>query len=266
MSLKIKFCGNFNLDKTLNCGQCFRWYKVGDVWNGVVSGYAINCWVDNSELNIDSKLDDLNFWINYFDFDTDYGFILDNARKIDTVISRAISENSGIHVLRQEPWETICSFIISQNNNIKRISGIINSLCKNFGKYKSGIYTFPGADIISRLSIDDLDVIKAGFRAKYILNAAQKVSSGVIDFDKIHRLNTENASKKLQSIQGIGPKVASCILLYGFHKLDAFPIDTWMKKVILKFYKNMDQDYFGKYAGVIQQYLFLWSRNHPDLF
>ena len=266
MSLKIKFYEDFNLDRTLSCGQCFRWYKIGNIWCSVVSGYKVACWTEDNILNIDSDFDNLNFWINYFGFDIDYSLVLSQIKKIDNIISNAVTENIGIHILRQEPWEVMCSFIISQNNNIKRISKIVSSLCENFGEHKNDIYTFPSAYVISRLSIDDLSVIKAGFRAKYILDVAKKVSSKNVDFSEIQNLSTEKASKILQNINGIGPKVSSCILLFGFHKLDSFPIDTWMKKVVSKFYKDFNQNYFGEYAGIIQQYLFLWSRNHPELF
>ena len=266
MNLKIKFCGDFNLDKTLDCGQCFRWNKIGNFWSGVVSEHGAICRVENNVLNIDTSLDDVRFWINYFDISTDYDSIINQVKNMDEFIYRAISENIGIRILNQDIWEVICSFIISQNNNIKRIKKIIYSLCKFFGEYKNGIHTFPPPFKIAHLSIDELNVIKAGFRAKYILDAAKKVSSKEIDFDKIQKLNTNDASKILQKIDGVGPKVSSCVLLYGFHKLDSFPIDTWMKKVIFKFYKNTNQNYFGNYAGIIQQYLFLWSRNHPELF
>ena len=264
--MNIKFYDRFDLDKTLDCGQCFRWNKVGDGWHGVVNGKSVIARFSNDTLKIESDLCDLRFWENYFDLRTDYVTIINDLSKIDNILERSIDKNVGIHILNQDPWEVLCSFIISQNNNIKRIKGIIDRLCKNFGDCLNGVYSFPNAQRVSLLNLDDLSVIRAGFRSKYILEASKFVCSKEFDFDEIYKLDTISSMKILQRIKGIGPKVSSCILLFGFHKLDSFPIDTWMKKVMSKFYKGKSPDYFGKYAGIAQQYLFMWSRNNKDIF
>ena len=264
--MNIKFYDRFDLDKTLDCGQCFRWNKVGDSWSGVVNGKSVIARFSNDTLKIESDLCDLRFWENYFDLRTDYVTIINDLSKIDNILERSIDKNVGIHILNQDPWEVLCSFIISQNNNIKRIKGIIDRLCKNFGDCLNGVYSFPNAQRVSLLNLDDLSVIRAGFRSKYILEASKFVCSKEFDFDEIYKLDTISSMKILQRIKGIGPKVSSCILLFGFHKLDSFPIDTWMKKVMSKFYKGKSPDYFGKYAGIAQQYLFMWSRNNKDIF
>ncbi len=264
--MKIQFDGYLSLDKTFECGQCFRWSKVGNVWSGVVRGSLAFVSLNENTLCVDSNIKNVDFWRNYFDLNTDYVEITKSLINLDPMLCKAVSENLGIRILRQEPWEVLCSFIISQNNNIKRIRVIVDRLCKNFGSCFGEIYAFPSVEKISSLSIEDLDVIKAGFRSKYILDAARCVCSGKVNFDDIRKSKTSHAEEILRQISGVGPKVAKCVLLFGFHKLDSFPIDTWMNKVISKFYDDKTVDYFGKYAGIAQQYLFMWSRNNKNIF
>lgn len=264
--MKIEFDGYLNLDKTFECGQCFRWSKNGDTWSGVVAGSLASVNLNENTLSVESDIKDVGFWRDYFDLNTDYVEITKNLINFDSILCKATSENLGIRILRQDPWEVLCSFIVSQNNNIKRIRVIIDRLCKNFGSRFGEIYAFPSVEKISSLSIEDLDVIKAGFRSKYILDAAKCISCGKINFDDIYISETARAEEVLRQISGVGQKVARCVLLFGFHKLDSFPIDTWMNKVISKFYADKTVDYFGKYAGIAQQYLFMWSRNNKNIF
>ena len=175
-------------------------------------------------------------------------------------------------MLKQDPWETLVSFIISANNNIPRIKKIIESLCENFGnkiKYGDAVYnTFPDSSVISRLSVEQLDVIKSGFRAKYIIDAATKVADGTINLDLIYDMDTVTAREYLKQIRGVGNKVADCILLFAYQKFDVFPKDVWIKKVLNDLYGVNEKDFdtfvvehFGDLAGFAQQYLFYYMRD-----
>ena len=165
---------------------------------------------------------------NYFDFDTDYHTIYQQICT-DSVIEKAYTYTGEIHILRQQPWEALCSFIISQNNNIPRITGIIDRLCRQFGEpMKNGVFSFPSPQRLASLHVDDLAGLRAGFRAKYILDAARKITDGTIDIQGIYHSNIDKARKELQKNCGVGPKVADCVLLFGFYRLEAFPVDVWI--------------------------------------
>lgn len=262
-SIKVS---KFDLDKSLSCGQCFRWFKKLDHWTGIVDKFPVSVCLKNETLKIESDLNDLDFWANYFDLNFDYEHACMILSICGETISKAINENFGIHILNQDPWETLCSFIISQNNNLPRITNIISRLCNLFGDKPYGVSSFPRPEIISSLNIHDLSHIKAGFRAKYILDAAKCVVSSKVNLDIVKSMKTNDAIKYLQTIYGVGPKVASCTLLYGYHKLDCFPIDTWMRKVLSKFFQNFDYRSLKEYQGLAQLYLFNWSRSHPEYF
>lgn len=264
MILNIE-CKNIDLDKTLDCGQCFRWIKKSDNWVGTVKGHWISVRTKNGNLEIESNLNDKNFWEFYFDTNFDYENAIKTFSNFGFPLNEAIKQNCGIHILNQDPWETLCSFIISQNNNIPRIKLIIERLCKYFGEFVNNCYSFPSPETISSLNnANELSPIKAGFRAKYIMDAAKLISSSKIKLEDIKYMNTDKALKILQSIKGVGPKVASCTLLYGYHRLDCFPIDTWMKKILNRFSETLNYDQLGINRGLAQIYLFNWSRSHNE--
>ena len=172
----------------------------------------------------------------------------------------------GIRILRQDGWEALCSFIISQNNNIPRIKKIIENMSKTFGeKIGDDLYAFPTAKALYEAGEDKIFELKTGFRAKYIYDAAKKVANGEIDLSLIDKMPTKDALEYLMQIKGVGLKVASCALLFGFNKTDAFPVDVWVKRVLEKYYPNgLDLDNLGDYAGMIQQYLFYYERYNKD--
>lgn len=267
--LKIKNFENIDLGQTFDCGQCFRWQKTTGGYTGIFKGNELTISQNENEIIIkNTNINDFKkIWCEYFDFETDYKKIGENISTLHPILKKAYKECSGIRILKQEPWETLCSFIISQNNNIPRIKKIIKSLCDLFGNKieNSEEKSFPSAQIISKLSLEDLTPIKSGFRAKYILDAAQKVDSDIVNFEKIKDMDYSKAKNTLMKIKGVGPKVADCVLLYGFHKLEAFPEDVWIKKVMNTFFKNESPKIFGKYAGIAQQYLYHYSRMHPEI-
>ena len=258
-----------SLDLTLDCGQAFRWEKNNGIWSAVVKDKYI-------EVSQSPDLKTLTFyntspedfekiWVKYFDLERDYDKYLE-VLKQDTNIASAIDEFYGIRILRQDPWETICSFIISQNNNIPRIKGIIDRLCESFGspiKAKDGQirYSFPTPECLAGLTVEDLAPLRAGFRAKYILDAAKKISDGTVNIDKIFDLSLDKAEEELIKVKGIGKKVAQCSLLYGFNMLDAFPEDVWVKRIMSEMYPNGLPACTKNIRGIAQQYLFHWRRN-----
>lgn len=259
----IKNAQNFDLEQTLDCGQAFRWSKDGSsVWSGIAFGRYIKLWQDGDNIIIEgtSEQDFNNIWQSYFDLERDYAKIIKEVSSNPT-IKKAAEFSSGIRLLNQQPWEALISFIISQNNNIPRIKGIIDRLCQSFGEKISGGYTFPSAEVISKLSLDDLAVIRSGFRAKYILDAANKVVSGEIDLDELKATDYDTARQKLMTIKGVGPKVADCVLLYGLGHKNAFPRDVWINRALTQMFDGNIPDCAKQYGGIVQQYIFHYIRN-----
>lgn len=261
---------NFNLVHTFECGQCFRWKQNDDgSYIGVVKNKVIKAYEDKNEIVL--ECDDDPFIKDYFDLNRDYSKIKSELSKKDDIMKEGTKLGYGIRLLKQEPWETIISFIISANNNIPRIKKIINSLCENFGEcieyngYK--YYTFPSPEKIGKLSENDLEVIKSGFRSKYILDAANCVLTGKVDMNLIYNMKTDDAREYLKQIKGIGDKVSDCVLLFAYQKYDVFPKDVWIKKALFELYGVSKNDfdgfvtnYFGSLSGFAQQYLFYYMR------
>ena len=270
-----------------DCGQSFRFEQVKSTphdceFAGVAHGKYISVALEGNRLylyNVSEQEWESTFR-TYLGLDRDYGQIQGSIRSLsdNPALSSAIEKSSGIRILRQEPWEALCSFIISQNNNIPRIKGLISALSYRCGSpcdltgmeehiadaHKTllgATYTFPTPESLMELGIDGLRELKTGFRAKYIYDACDRVLSGQTDLSLIDKMNTKEAITALCEICGVGPKVASCALLFGYSKLDAFPIDVWIKKVIGKYFpEDFSPESLGEYAGVAQQYLFYYER------
>ena len=260
---------DFDTEQTLDCGQAFRWTKQEDgTFKGIAGGKAVSIGLVENSIIIDGADDtDKEFWTHYLDLDLDYGNIRKSLSQMHPILNEAAQFAPGIRILNQDPWEALCSFIISQNNNIPRIKGIVERLCREFGdKITEECYTFPNAEIIAQLSPEDLQPIRAGFRARYIIDGARKVADGEIDLEKIRTMEINDARKELMKITGVGIKVADCTLLYGLHRLDCFPLDVWMKRAMSTLFPDVSPDFFGEYAGIAQQYIFHYSRMHPELF
>ena len=170
----------------------------------------------------------------------------------------------GIRVLHQPAWEALAAFIMSQNNNVPRIKGIIERLCTAFGDPLAWGYDFPPPERLAGLGEEDLRVLRCGWRWEYLLDAAEKVASGLLPLDQVAVLPLPEARQALQSIKGVGPKVAECVLLYGMGRLEAFPLDVWMKRAMKILFPGKKPEDFGPYAGIAQQYIFHYCRTHPD--
>lgn len=252
----------FSLDQTLDCGQAFRWEKDNsNIWHGIAFNKSLSLKQENSKITFfNTSEDDFNLiWRKYFDIDRNYFEIINTVSKND-ILKEAIKYAGGIRILKQDPWETLCSFIISQNNNIPRIKAIITRLCENFGEKAESGYCFPSADKISKLSLEDLAPLRCGFRARYILDAAKKVAENEIDLNALYSLPINEARTELMKICGVGPKVADCTLLFGFNRIEAFPQDVWIKRAMKKLFNGVLPKEAEQYAGIVQQYIFHYAR------
>lgn len=279
--VRVAISGAYDLAKTLDCGQAFRWERVSDSeWIGVALGRVISVAQEGGELVIyNSTAEEFDaLWRHYFALDEDYDAIdselLKNCRNPTFV--KALECGRGIRILHQDSWEAVCSFIISQNNNIPRIKKIIDSLSfalgkkidsaplENHGASGREFYSFPTAEAMLEAGEDFIFSLKTGFRAKYIIDAASKWCSGEINENELKSIEKlDDSLAYLCRVNGIGLKVASCALLFGFERHDPFPVDVWMRRVLDKhFEKDFNPSSFGRYAGVAQQYLFDYERNN----
>lgn len=259
--------GDFDPDSVFNCGQCFRWNLQPDgSWKGIAYNRVLSVRYREGILALAGTTpeDFEEIWSDYFDLKTDYGKIKQRLCS-DPLIARSIRYAPGIRILRQETWEAMCSFIISQNNNIPRIRGIILRLCELFGdRLDGGEYAFPSAARLSMLDENDLEPLRSGFRARYILDAARKVASGEVRLAALRDMPLPQAREELQKIKGVGPKVADCTLLFGCGRMDCFPVDVWIRKVLERFYPNGFPEELAEYGGIAQQYLFHYARCCPE--
>ncbi len=251
-----------NLNITLDCGQAFRWRKnENGTFSGVVKGIETQIEQTDGGLIFHSiNEDEFNgVFRDYFDFGRNYTEILNNFSS-DNLLKDAVSRYGVIRILNQEPWEALCSFIISSCNNIPRIKSIIENLCVNFGEKLNNRYSFPSAEKIASLDISELDVLRAGYRNEFIMNAARSVALGKIDFERIKTLDIEQARNELMTIKGVGKKVADCALLYGLGFIDSFPVDRHIKRIEEQFYPNGLPSCVRGYSGIAQQYMFHFQR------
>ncbi len=263
----------FDTAAVFDCGQAFRFLPAEDAkhsceYSGVAFGRYISVAQDGDTLTVygtDEK-DFYNIWIPYLGLDFDIAGARSDilSRSDNPALAQAIEYGKGIRILRQEKWETLCSFIISQNNNIPRIRGLIGTISKALGeKINDNAYSFPTPESIVNAGVDALREMKFGFRAPYIFDAAQKVASGELDLNAVSNApTTAEAAQMLMTVKGVGPKVAACTLLFGFDRTDAFPVDVWVKRVIEKYFEPpFDAAALGPYAGLAQQYLFYYERS-----
>ncbi len=266
---QIEICDPLDFDpvKIFECGQCFRWNPDGQgVYRGVFKGRAAKVFSRGGKIYISGDENtapaDL---VDYFDLERDYEAIRRSV-SIDSYMRDASDFGRGIRILRQDPWEALCSFIVSQCNNIPRIKRIIETICSNFGEPIGfdgcTLYSFPAAETIARLSPCELEPLRCGYRAEYIVGAARAVASGALDLGSLALSSYEEALKTLKTLSGVGDKVANCVILFGLNMLGAFPIDVWIKKALADHYGDgFSPSVFGEYAGVAQQYMFFYARS-----
>ena len=265
--VEITGVSDFSPAKIFECGQCFRWNAdEKKVYTGVAYGRAAQVRLEGSSIYISGSIEDFEaVWRSYFDLDRDYTEIR-RRLCIDDFMHKATEYGAGIRILRQDSWEALCSFILSQCNNIRRIGKIINTLCREFGdklEFRGQeLYTFPPAERLASLNEERLAPLRCGYRAAYITGAAKAVANGELDLAKLSRGAPEDARTELKKLKGVGDKVADCAVLFGLNMLDAFPLDVWMKRAIAEHYgTGFNPSVFSPYAGVAQQYIFYFVRN-----
>lgn len=257
--------GELDLVKTFECGQCFRWSAdVDGTYTGVAFGRAARLRTENGGVFIDA--DEPDVWREYFDLAADYGEISRGFLGISPYMDACVAYGRGIRILRQERWEALCSFILSQCNNIPRIRGIVQRLCECFGEpfdfRGETLYAFPTAERLADLSPEDLAPLRCGYRAPYVIDAARKVADGRLDLDALAQCGCCDSLAALQGISGVGEKVANCANLFGLGHLEAFPVDVWMKRALrAHFPPDFDPCVFGTNAGIAQQYIFYYERS-----
>ncbi len=264
----------FNIKDTLECGQVFRYAPFKDGYIVFSLDKCCYCYNNYSNTIVECLEKDENYFKNYFDLSRDYQIIYNTAIKYGGVLSTSAKLGKGIRILNQDPVETLFSFIISQNNNIPRIKGILEKLCTQLGEqriqFNNTYYTFP---VIERMAKADLCFYKEmglGYRAEFIKKLAVEIYNGLNVYD-FNKLDTVELKKRLIEIHGVGPKVANCVLLFGFHRSDSFPVDTWIEKVYRENFNgeltNREKiaEYFttkfNENSGYYQQYLFYYKRS-----
>lgn len=260
----VENCGGLDLAVTLDCGQAFRWKAVSNGWQGIVEGRAVTVWMEGDTLFIDgAEESDRDFWVRYFALDLDYLALRQRFCSGNKKLALCVQAQPGIRVLRQPFFETLCTFIISQNNNIPRIRAIVERLCEHLGEaLPQGGYSFPTAEKMAELTAQDLAFLRAGWRAEYLIDAAKKVASGEVDETALCAMPMQQAKDRLMTIKGVGPKVADCVLLFSLSFWDAFPMDVWMKKAMQQLFPRGIPVACRGYAGIAQQYIFDYARKN----
>lgn len=278
----LKDAKSFEPNHVFDCGQCFRWEKQRD---GSYTGIF-----NNNVLNVNKIDNDIIFkgicennikevCTEYFDLARNYEDIKLELSKVDDNLKKSIDYGEGIRILNQDLWETIISFIISANNNIPRIKGIINRLSEKFGSKiewdGDTYYTFPTVQQLARASVQDLRSLGLGFRDARVYETTKMILNKEVDLDKMYEEDTSKARERLLTLSGVGQKVADCILLFSkLKRFDVFPIDVWVRRVMNELYiknedetkvskkeiENLAKEKYGNLEGIAQQYLFYWKR------
>ena len=254
-------CNNLNLDQIAESGQCFRWFKINDNvprYNIIAFGKVLEIFQINNCLYFDcSEKDFYNIWLHYFDLDQHYNITIDSD---DKFLIAAYRYGSGIRILKQDLWESIVSFIISQRKSIPAIKTSIERLCKAYGDKIEGTeyYAFPTPHQLIYLDQDNCGL---GYRIDYIKALAQRIVTGEISLEQIKDADYETAKKILLSIRGIGEKVSNCILLFGLGYMNACPRDVWINRIIDEEYNGLAPEWMNsEYAGLLQQWVFYYKR------
>lgn len=260
---------NLSLSQIRMSGQCFRMRNnIGKKDSLIAFGRYLGMEQEGDMVSFDCTQDEFDaVWKDYFDLDTDYGAIIADIDGNDTYLSAAAGYGKGIRILRQDLWETMISFLISQNNNIARIRHSIQLLCERYGEKRvaaNGIiyFCFPTPEALASVSLEGLNGCGLGYRSKYIGQAASSVFHGDIDLSKLHTLEYSEAKRELLKIYGVGAKVADCICLYALHQTDAFPRDTHINRVLAAQYpEGFPFERYGNNSGILQQYIFYYDLN-----
>ena len=257
----------FDISQICDSGQCFRMQEIREhVFQIIARDRYLEieqqgqiCTFSCSERELQE------FWEEYFDLGTDYGTYIESINPRDLYLTHAAQSGSGIRILKQDLWEMIVSFLISQQNNIVRIRRCINNICEQYGEEKRTpdgrvYYAFPQPEALAGLEEDALKACNLGYRSKYVVRAAGSVVSGEVNLEQIQKMTYKNATQELLKLYGVGEKVADCICLFALHKLEAFPVDTHIRQALDKHYRRgFPMRRYKGYQGVLQQYIFYYE-------
>ena len=271
----IRIKNNFDLKSTVTCGQIFRYKEYEKGYVIIIKDRVIKLEIDGEYINITSNKDDnlLEIVNDYFDLNRNYTEIENNIINLDKKIESAVKFSNGLRMIHQDPFETIISYIISQNNRVPSIANSLNLIAHKYGDKVifegNEYYLFPSYERLKDVSMMDYRMCKVGFRDKYIYEIVQNINNGTFDIDSIYNLSSEDSLNYLISFKGIGNKVASCILLFAYQKFDVYPIDTWVKKFMLDDYniegekniREFTKNTYKEYSGLAIQYMFNYKRN-----
>lgn len=262
--LRLEHTGGLELDSTLDCGQCFRWSRTPAGWAGVVGGRSVLARMEGDTLLLEGPDEtERDFWSRYFALDVDYPALLARYQAGNRQLAACVAENPGIRVLRQPFFETLCTFILSQNNNIPRIRGLVERLCALCGSpLENGQHAFPTPEQLAACTEEQLATLRAGWRAGYLADATQNVLGPLPGPEALTALPLADAQAALMTIHGVGPKVADCTLLYGLGRWDAFPLDVWMKRAMAQLFPRGIPVCCRGTQGIAQQFIFAYARAH----
>ena len=265
----ITICDAFDLQKIADSGQCFRCRQLDDGRFRFITGteviYLKQIAAETYDVSCSPDAWD-GIWTNYFDLSCQYGEACKRVAH-DAFLSRAAAEGSGIRILRQDPWEMLVTFIISQRKSIPAIRAVVELLCRRYGTElqtpTETLYTFPTALQMKDVCLEDFIACKAGYRAPYLCDAVQQVLSGNLDLEGIASLPDDALIAALEGVKGVGVKVANCVALFAYGRTACAPIDTWIKKIIRQKYQGRNPfDRYGADAGIMQQYFFYYAQSH----
>lgn len=269
MESRIRLEKDFLPEHTFDCGQCFRWNKEEDgSFTGVAHKKAVNISYDSKDILIKgaSEEDIKEIWREYLDIDRDYSAIK-KAVSISPVMEEAVAFGSGIRILKQEFFEALLSFIISQRNSIPNIKKCVDKLCSAYGEplelMGKTYYSFPDPEALSDVTESDYASFGVGYRAKYLRRAVLDILNGKIDEGFLRKATTKEARRALLEIYGVGKKVADCVLLFSLSRFDSFPVDVWIDRAVNEnLGGKKGEELFGENSGFAQQYLFYWKRSN----
>lgn len=264
---------NFDIRQICDSGQCFRMEQQNaDTYSVIASGRYLEIEQNSDAVIFSCGEEEFEaFWKRYFDLEQDYGVYIENVNPNDRYLVNAIEFGSGIRILRQDLWEMIVSFLISQQNNIVRIRRCIRNICEQYGEERKNFrgmryYTFPEPEALAFLTEDALKACNLGYRSKYVVRAARSIADGETDLAGVRKMKYKDAKAELLKLYGVGEKVADCICLFGLHHLEAFPVDTHILQALEKHYKRgFPKRRYKGYEGVMQQYVFYWELRKASL-
>lgn len=261
---------DFNLKDTFDCGQCFRWEEENGAYAGVAGDYWGSFKKTDCGIELETNCPSEDFWIKYLDMERDYGEIK-KAVSVNELMENAVCYGSGIRILKQDFFEALMSFIISQRSSIPKIKSCVKKLCEKYGRkidVQGNFYTFPKPEELRDVTEEDFRELGVGYRAPYLEKCVKAMLQGEISGEMLEKMETPAAREALMKLYGVGDKVCDCVMLFSLAKYDLFPSDVWIKRVMCESFGSTEgsakadgEKLFGSLSGFAQQYLFYYRRS-----